>query len=129
MSEESSYGDLNIAASAVKWEQLKMAGLADEYSMGSKDVQQRCGSRVKCSSRVDSGVLSKIPTAKLCQKAGMDPPVTSSLLHRDLSSLKAFMKGQIVTDSVLPAYSILSEARIVVLDEIIYLSQSEPFLR
>lgn len=64
MSQESSYGDdLNTAASAVQWEQQKMAGLADEYSMGSKEVQQRCGSRVKCLSKVDSGtsicVLSK----------------------------------------------------------------------
>ena len=45
--------------------------------------------------------------------------VTSCFVHCDLSSLKAFMKGQIVAGSVLPAYSMLGEARMVVLDETI----------
>ena len=71
----------------------------------------------------------EISAAKCFQKTGMDVPVTSGFVHCDLSSLKAFMKRQIVADSVFPAYSMLGEARIVVLDEIIDLRLSDTFLR
>ena len=65
----------------------------------------------------------KISAAKCYHKTGVNVPVTASSIHRDPSSLKAFMKRQIVADSVLPAYSMFSEARIVVLDETVYLRQ------
>ena len=70
----------------------------------------------------------KIPAAKCCHKSGINVPVTASSINCYPSALKAFMKRQIVTNSVLPAFSVLGEAGIVVLDETIDPRQRGPLL-
>ena len=68
----------------------------------------------------------KVTLTKLYQKAGMDLPIATGLVHR---TLKTLMKRQIVANCVLPAHSILCELREVALDEAVDLSQGAPFER
>lgn len=103
---------------------LEMVGLTNEWSTASRVAVQRSGPELDCSNRpkVD------YPAAKCCHKSGINVPVTASSINCHLSPLKAFLNRQIVTDSVLPAFSVLGEAGIVVLEETIDPRQRRPLL-
>ena len=64
----------------------------------------------------------KIPAAELCQKAGVDMPVATGLVHCYLSTLKALVKWQVMAHCVLPAQSVLCKLGVAVLDEAVDLS-------
>ena len=66
----------------------------------------------------------KISSTEIGQEFGMNPPVASTLVKSDFTSLKTFMKRQIMADCILPSHSVFSKFRIGILYEAVDLRQS-----